>query len=667
MKKMRNVISMIVCIGMIMLQPMQIFAAQNVSEINGEVDLPRENVSEMNEELDLSQKNIQNFLNEYFPRKMEEYHVPGAAIAVVKENEELLTAAYGVQNLETKEPVDCDTTLFPAASVSKLFTATAIMQLYEQGKLDLHQDILSYIPDLKIRNPFEKPITCSDLLTHSSGLDEQSELAGSTLDADQIESQKYYFTKHIPTVIHEPGTVSNYSNMGYNLLGYLVESISGQTYEEYVEKNILNPLSMQDSSVRIPKKECAKGYIYEENEYTEQPLAYQYTSGSSGVITTVKDMEHFMMMHLNGGKYGDNYILREQTEHDMQKKQFANAEFFDGMGYGWIRTHFGKVEVLKHEGALPGYATTMLLIPKENIGIYVATNSQTGICFDFEEAFMQYFYGSEALEGWCRDEGGNDGTKEDLKNNLAGWSEDEGKINNIKEELNDYLGTYRSYDGIARTNLMRIAILFDTTDMKIGLNDDHEITLSVYNQKKELEETTLSYCGKGIFLRRDGKGYIVVERKDNGETYAYTQVSHCSYEKIKWYESKNILVCLWIIVPLCFIISTLLLRKKVCKKSHFCMVAGGVSSVVSVAVVIVMTIMMVYSYDYRGMTMLYILEVINLIGIALMFAGDCINVCKCIRKEYTIKENIAIGIVCISHLVWVMELYYFQLLGMHFM
>lgn len=301
---------------------------------------------------------------------------------------------------------------------------------------------------------------------------------------------------------------------------------------------------------------------------------------------------------------------------------------------------------MKHEGALPGYATTMLLIPEENIGIYVATNSQTGICFDFEESFMQYFYGSEALEGWC---------------------ENEGESDNTQEELKDYLGTYRSYDGIARTNLMRIAILFDTTDMKIGLNDDHEITLTIYSQKKELEETTLSYCGKGIFLRRDGKGYIVVERKDNGETYAYTQVSHCSYEKIKWYESKNILVCLWIIVPLCFIISTLLLRKKVCKKAHFCMAAGGVSSVISVVAVIVMTIMMVYSYDYRGMTMLYILEVINLIGIALMFAGDYINVYKCIRKEYTIKKDIVIVIACISHLIWIMELHYFQLLGIHFM
>lgn len=632
MKKMRNVISTIVCIGVMMSQPVQIWAAQKVPERNQEVDL--------------SEENIQKFLDEYFPSKMEEYHVPGAAIAVVKGNEELLSVAYGVQNMETMEPVDCDTTLFPAASVSKLFTATAIMQLYEQGKLDLHQDIKSYIPDLTIRNPFEQPITCSDLLTHSSGLDEQSELAGSTLDVEQIESQKYYFRKHIPTVIHEPGTVSNYSNMGYNLLGYLVESISGQTYEEYVDNNILKPLSMKNSSVRIPKRECAKGYIYEDKGYEEQPLAYQYTSGSSGVIATVKDMEHFMIMHLNGGQYGENRILQEQTSQSMKEKQFANAEVFDGMGFGWIRTHFGKVNVWKHEGALPGYATTMFLIPEENTGIYVATNSQSGICFDFEAAFMQYFYGNHALEGWCEESGPDD---------------------DMTEELQDYIGTYRSYDGIARTNLMRIAVLFDTTDMRIGFNDNHEVTLSVYNQKKEPEETTLSYCGDGIFLRQDGKGYIVVEKKDNGEMYAFTQVSHCSYEKIKWYETKNILAGLWIIIPLCFLTGVVLLRRKMSKKSYLCMLTGSISSVISIVAMIVLTIAMVYSYDYSGMNLLCTLSVVNLIGIILMFAGDCINICKCVQKEYTIKEDIVIGMVCVSHIIWVMELHYFQLSGMHFL
>lgn len=631
-KKIETMINIMVCIGILFSLPMQTFADQKVHEKKSVVAL--------------SQENIQEFCDEYFQEKMDEYHVPGAAIAVVKGNEELLSVAYGVENLETGEPVTTDMTLFPAASVSKLFTATAVMQLYEQGKLDIYQDIKPYIPAVKIRNSFDKPITCSALLTHSSGLDEQSELAGSTLDIAKIESQKYYFSKHIPTVIQEPGSVSNYSNMGYNLLGYIVESISGQSYETYVEENILNLLAMENSSVRIPHRECAKGYLYEENSFEEQPLAYQYTSGSSGVITTVKDMEHFMIMHLNGGKYGDNHILQEQTQHDMQKKQFANANLFDGMGFGWVRTHFGNIQVYKHEGALPGYATTMILLPEESIGIYVATNSLSGICFDFKEAFMKHFYGSNALEG---------------------WHEEEASCMYTQEEIRDYLGTYRSYDGIARTNLMRIAVLFDTTDMQIAVNENDELTLSIYNQKKEREETTLTYCGTGMFRRQDGKGYIVIEKNDNGKIYAYTQVSHCTYEKVKWYESKNILAVLWIILPVCFMISIMILYKKSDMKSYLCMVIGTISSFVSVIMMIILAITMVYSYHYDGVNMLYILATLNVIGIVIMFIGDCINIYKCIQKEYKIKKSVLLGIVCFTHIVWVMLLTYFQLIGFHFL
>lgn len=631
-KRMKTMINIIVCIGILVSQPMQTFAYQKVHEKKSVVDL--------------SQENIQEFIDEYFQKKMDEYHVPGAAIAVVKGNKEFLSVAYGVENLETREPVTTDKTLFPAASVSKLFTATAVMQLYEQGKLDLYHDIKPYIPAVKIRNSFDKPITCSALLTHSSGLDEQSELAGSTLDIAKIESQEYYFSQHIPTVIQEPGSVSNYSNMGYNLLGYIVESISGQSYETYVEENILKPLDMENSSVRIPLSECAKGYIYEENSFAEQPLAYQYTSGSSGVIATVEDMEHFMIMHLNGGKYGDNHILQEQTQHDMQKKQFANASLFDGMGFGWVRTHFGNTKVYKHEGALPGYATTMILLPEESMGIYVATNSLSGICFDFEEAFMQHFYGSNALEGWHEEEAGCMYTQ---------------------EEISDFLGTYRSYDGIARTNIMRIAILFDTTDMQIAVNEKDELTLSIYNQKKEKEETTLSYCGSGMFRRQDGKGYIVIEKCDNGKMYAYTQVSHCSYEKVKWYESKIFLALLWITILICFIINIVILRKKLSKKAYFCMLVGSISSYVSVIMMIMLAITMVSSYEYHGMNILYFLAAMNITGVILLFMGDCINICKCIRKEYELKKSILLSGVCFMHFVWVMLLVYFQLIGFHFL
>lgn len=131
-KKMSTIVSMIVCMGMVLSQSLQVSA------------MPKE--YEEDPVMDLSRENVQEFLDEYFQKKMEEYHVPGAAVAVVKGDEELLSVSYGVEDLETRKPVTTDQTLFPAASVSKLFTATAIMQLYEQGKIDLYKDIKSYIP-----------------------------------------------------------------------------------------------------------------------------------------------------------------------------------------------------------------------------------------------------------------------------------------------------------------------------------------------------------------------------------------------------------------------------------------------------------------------------------------------------------------------------------------
>lgn len=141
----------------------------------------------------ITKESMQDFLDTYFSANMDKYHVPGVAVSVVKGKEELLHAEYGVSDKEKNIPVEADKTLFPACSVSKLFTATAIMQLEEEGKLDLNEDITNYVGDIKISNPLQETITCRELLTHTGGLDEQSELNGSTLQMDNIKSQKDYF------------------------------------------------------------------------------------------------------------------------------------------------------------------------------------------------------------------------------------------------------------------------------------------------------------------------------------------------------------------------------------------------------------------------------------------------------------------------------------------
>ena len=587
----------------------------------------------------ITKESMQDFLDTYFSANMDKYHVHGVAVSVVKGKEELLHAEYGVSDKEKNIPVEADKTLFPACSVSKLFTATAIMQLEEEGKLDLNEDITNYVGDIKISNPLQETITCRELLTHTGGLDEQSELNGSTLQMDNIKSQKDYFKTHIPTVIRKPGTMSCYSNMGYNLLGYIVEQQSGETYENYVTEHLLNPLQMTSASVRIPQGTMATGYEYNGEDYEKQPFAYQYTSGSSGIIASVTDMENYMEMQLNEGLFENTKVLNSETVIKMQKRQFANNPVFEGMGYGFVRDRINGVLVLKHEGALPGYATTMLLLPDEQIGIYVATNSLSGICFDFEEAFFDYFY-----------------SKEEMRQKINDAAED---------DLESYVGTYRSYDGIAQTNLMKIGILMETSDLKISKDKSGQLKMEGYNQKKEKEETLLLPYQKDVFLRQDQKGYIAFSRNesDGQISCAYTNVSHVGFEKVAWFESKSILLgglFLAFLMTMIFGISLLCQGKKetvLSQKIMYVLAGTGeiLSTVGSVAGILI-AIKMIMSYDYsREWLMRLLLGMGNFASVVVIIPELVLLFQKGGKRKKTI------GIFLLFQLLLVWNLYYFHI------
>ncbi|WP_258280585.1 MULTISPECIES: serine hydrolase [unclassified Clostridium] len=480
-------------------------------------------------------QNLQRFTDDFFKKNMEKHSIAGAAIAVVKDGKEVFKKGYGYSDIDKKISEDPDKTTFPAASVSKLFTATAIMQLYEEGKIDLKKNINEYINHYKVINNYKEPVTCGNLLTHSSGVDEASELNGTTLDEKSIQSQEYYMDTHIPKVVREPNTVSRYCNEGYNLLGYIVEKVSGITYEEYVKKNILEPLKMNNSLVRLKNNNTAKGYGYGGigGDYNESPLAYQYTSGSSGINATVKDMENFMIAHLNNGEFQGKKILNEKTSTIMKDKQFSNDSSLPGMGYGFIRSNRNGQEILKHEGALPsGSTTTLFLMPKEGLGLYIATNSVNSLPFNFEEEFLNKFYPTT-----------NNKFNEIKKNSIKNFSK--------------YEGTYRNYDGISKSNIMKIGFLFDPSmNMRIIANKDGTLTLKEYTLAKQKITTTLVEKEDGVFAREDGRGDFAFKINDSGKvTYAFNDVSHNSFEKISFFDEVNFNIAIFAIAMIMFVIN----------------------------------------------------------------------------------------------------------------
>jgi len=594
----------------------------------------------------LNQENVSTFINEYFTANMEKYNVPGAAVSVVKDSEEIFKAGYGFSNLETSEPVIPDSTTFPAGSVSKLFTASAIMKLYQEGKIDLNENIQTYLDTIKIQNPFNEPITCNNLLTHSSGLDESSELNGSTLDENGIESQQYYFDIHIPKVIVEPNTLCRYSNMGYNLLGYVIEKVSGMSYEDYIKSNILSPLNMNNSSVRMNNSSMATGYAYDNKKFLSNSLAYQYTSGSSGIISTVTDMEKFMIMHLNNGEYNSNSVLNENTEELMQTRHFGNNDVFAGMGYGFIRSDSNGVEILKHEGALPGYTTTMLLIPGQKIGIYVATNSLSGIVFDFEDAFLNYFYG-------CNEAAAPDNSNKEI-------------------DCDNYTGTYRSYDGLSEKNIMKIGILFDeTVDLNICKTSKNTLQLSEYSQSRNKEESALFYYSNNVFSRQDGKGYITLKDNSNGRVqYAFNDISHKTFEKIGVFENRNVLISTIIIIILLFIISIFIIiikaiRNKLYRNRRlyaFIVLCQSFFVIGSVGAILI-TIFMINAYDYSGIGILRMFLTMIILAIFFMICCVIYTIGCIIKKKFNKIECLIIVVLILSQIIFTIVLNYFNMIG----
>lgn len=604
-----------------------------------------------------NEEDIKNFMNSYFNEKMKKYLIPGASVVVVKDNKEVFKMGYGYSNLETKELVNPNKTSFPACSVSKLFTATAIMQLYEEGKIDLDRNINEYISPYKVINKYDKAVTCRNLLTHSSGVDEASELNGTTTDEKSIKSQEYFMDTHTPIVVTEPNTICRYSNEGYNLLGYIIERVSGISYEEYINEKILKPLNMNNSSVGLKTNDTAAGYTYDSDQYIENPLPYQYSSGSAGIIATARDMENFIMANLNNGQFQNNSILSKSTLALMHNKQFSNAEDLPGMGFGFIRSYRNGQEIIKHEGALPaGYTTTLFLVPKENLGVYVATNSLSALPFNFEEEFLNYFYPES-----------ND------KFNAA--------EKKLSKDYSKYEGTYRGYDGISKTNIMKLIVLFDPSmDMEIKDNKDGTLNLHEFTSAKEEITTRLIEIENGLFLREDGRGKFAFRiDKEGNVTYAFNDVSENSFEKIKFYDERKFImsalgisIFMFIINSISFVVSLIKRKNKKYKESEvsittkiikFSNITIEVLNSIGTLGTIILAVMMIYNNDFSFKYLLYSFLTMLIISVIVVFFSLALSIYSLIRKNESIRVKVYYMFLNIANLSFIWLLYYFNLLG----
>ena len=323
-------------------------------------------------------------------------HKPSISACIIINDRVVYSEGYGLYDIENNKPATPDT-LYLLASISKTVTATALMQLYEQGLFDLDDDVNEYLP-FSLRNPNypDIPITFRMLLSHRSsiGSDNSDRLCSSYIPGDpNIPSYPHPWLEEYLTPEGNayysavwgnkpPGEKFYYANIGYSIIGYLVELISGQNFNEYCKEHIFIPLDMYNTSFRLKDLDISKiaiPYFYRNENYIPNPHYGMFVlHPAASLRTSVEELSHFLIAHMNGGVYNDVRILNKSTVELMHTAHYPLNEDGYGYGLGWSIgvSKFGKKEI-GHSGGWPGVHTLMTIRPDDDTAIIIFTN-----CYD---------------------------------------------------------------------------------------------------------------------------------------------------------------------------------------------------------------------------------------------------------------------------------------------
>jgi CubicO group peptidase (beta-lactamase class C family) len=337
---------------------------------------------------------VESWLDGFFPYALARDDIAGAAVVVVRDGAILAMRGYGYADVEAGTRVDPALTLFRTGSVGKLFTWTAVMQQVEAGRLELDRDVNDYL-DFRIPPRDGKPVTLRNLMTHTPGFEE----AVKRLVTDRVEtlaSPEKYLKAWTPKRIFPPGEVPAYSNYGVTLAGYIVERVSGDGYDDYVDRHIFAPLSMSRSTTRqvLPaglRDHMSSGYLL--GSGPAQPFERFSASPAGGATTTVADMARFMIAWLREGEYDGGRILNPATVHQTLATRFPVVPPLNSMMLGFFEKGPAGRRAIGHDGDTQFFHSALNLFLDEGVGVYLVVNStgRDGAAVVLRSAFMTEF------------------------------------------------------------------------------------------------------------------------------------------------------------------------------------------------------------------------------------------------------------------------------------
>ncbi len=331
---------------------------------------------------------------------MKQNDSPSGTVAIRKDGDLILAKGYGYEDVEEQEPVDPGRTLFRPGSVSKLFTWVAVMQLVEQGRLDLDTDVNEYLETVSIRDTFAEPITLRHILTHTAGFEDGALGYLIVEDPERIMPLAEAMQRYQPERVNPPGKQTAYSNYATSLAGLIVQNVSGIPFNDYLEQNIFNPLGMENASFEEPLPEpladrMAVSYKVEQGRFVEKPFEIISNFGPAGAMSaTATDMVRFGQAILNGGELDGQRILERATVEQMLARAFSHDDRLMGMALGFYAQDVNGVRLVGHGGDTQWFHSYLGIDQANQITFFVSFGGSGGsaVRSAFTPAFYDEFY-----------------------------------------------------------------------------------------------------------------------------------------------------------------------------------------------------------------------------------------------------------------------------------
>jgi len=459
-------------------------------------------------------RELEGFVDGLMAAQQKAHHFAGAVVVIVRDSKVAFEKGYGFADFAERKPVDAKRTLFRVASNSKMFVWTAVMQLVEQGKLDLHTDVNQYLQGLRVPPAFDQPVTLAHLMTHTAGFEDKV-VGLFARTPDKMRPLAELLRKDMPARVFPPGKVTAYSNYGTSLAALIVEQVSGVPYEKYLQTRILDPLGMAHATLAQPlpaaiAADMSKGYRWASGRLSEQSFEYVPWAPCGGMSVSGEDMGRFMMAHLNGGALAESRILRPETARLMREPLQSYSPKINGMLHGFMEMNWNGEKIYGHGGDTVWFHSLTAMLPERRMGVFIAYNTDTGSAArsEFSPVFFDHFF------PWPL-------PKESLI------------PKDKRPTLERFAGSYYAARASA-TDLTKIQRLMTTVSMSAG--PDGYLVTNAGGQIARWRQTEPL-----VFAEVDGTRRLVFRENERGEVMdACAPVCVSVLQKQTWWESRPV-------------------------------------------------------------------------------------------------------------------------------